>query len=171
MTPVPSGSETGPPGIGPPALPGAATDGERGATSGNSSSGDAAAGVGSQAGPGGAGIDAALLDEVPEDIGPSGLVRVPVPDPRLRALWAAGGSPREGQGLAARFTEGRPGPWGFSLFYLALIGLFGFVVFRLWGVLGGLEGRDLEEQGVDTPFPEAQASEALGQAEPPERDT
>jgi hypothetical protein len=127
--------------------PGGATDGGEGASAG---------GDGLLAVPGSGEADAASLDGVPQDVGPSGLVRVPVPDPRLRALWAAGGSPRQGQGLAARFTEGRPGPWGFSLFYVLLVGVFGFVVFRLWGALGGLEGRD-----ADMPFPEDRGPDTL----------
>ncbi len=82
-----------------------------------------------------------------DEVGPSGIVRVPVADPRLRALWSERGSPRQGQGLVERFTAHRPGPWSFAPFYLAVMVSLGLVVFKLWGALRALEVENGEVDG------------------------
>jgi hypothetical protein len=67
---------------------------------------------------------------------PRGILAAPVVDKGIRALWAESGSPRQGQPLSERYTEGRPGPWGFSPFYLLLFLLFGWAAWRVWRALG-----------------------------------
>ena len=71
---------------------------------------------------------------------PRGLVAAPVSDPGIRQLWADSGSPRQGQRMSERLTEGRPGPWGFSLFYLLLAILFAWASRRAWRALDGAAG-------------------------------
>jgi len=136
--PAPPGDDTGLPGdaTGPPAATGdAPIDLATPVGAGSGLDGDDAYG---QAGDGAGGGDPPSSASAADAGGPAGLVRVPVPDPHLRSIWAAYGSPRRGQGWVARFTEGRPGPWGYAWFYLALVGTYGYVVWRLWRAMRGV---------------------------------
>jgi len=125
---APSGTSV----IGPPALPAGGADGGMG---GGTVTTGATVGSGPVAG----------ADPAPGEVGPAGFVRVPVPDNLVRALWAATGSPRQGQGVVERFTEGRPGPWGVAPFYLLLLLLYAGAVVGVWRAVRRL-GEDRAER-------------------------
>lgn len=121
-TPLPPGVPADP-GIAPPAVPG---------TGPTAPAGGASDGRRAGTGPPGAGGDGrpAVAPPAP-DAGGGG----PAADPRVRAVWATAGPPRQGQGLVARFTAGRPGPWGWWPFYGLLLAAFGWAVARAWRAL------------------------------------
>jgi hypothetical protein len=70
--------------------------------------------------------------------GPRGLLSTPVLDPGLQRIWAAQGSPRQGQSWGRRLTEGRPGPWRYALFYPLLALLLALAFARAWRALRGI---------------------------------
>ena len=50
-------------------------------------------------------------------------------DPAVQTMWREFGSPRADQSLLDRFSDQRPGPWGFWPFYVLLAALFGIAKF------------------------------------------
>ena len=143
---APPGSTPGtpPPGLGPnetaqiapPALPGTAEPGS------------GAGGIGNvPPSAGAAGLEAREDDTISEAPGPSGLIRVPVTDPVVREMWSRFGSPRSGQAPLDRLTSGKPLPWSAWPFYLLLLGLFAFA---LWRAIHELRLQDRAAVAADT---------------------
>lgn len=115
VAPVPLGTAADP-GIAPPALPGGAGGG----------TGTAA---GAPGGESGGAAEAAGGGTPPASADPA---RALPADPRVRAVWATAGPPRQGQGWFERFTAERPGPWGWWPFYLVVLAAWGWVMARAW---------------------------------------
>lgn len=97
--------------------------------------------MGAAAAAGQSGLDrgAALRDQQggPAPPAPRGLIGPAPEDPGLRELWLAQGSPRQGQGILARLSDGRPGPaWLWPVLILLLAAGLGWSALRTWRAIG-----------------------------------
>lgn len=117
--------------LAPPSLPGGGPGGP-GATAVPGSQGNAGGGVGAAEG------GAPSAGNAPA---PAGLIRVPVEDPAIEAMWRRFGSPRAEQPALQRLTAERPPPWGWSIFYVLLAALWLGVLWRIWRAIGHLGQR------------------------------